>query len=169
MSGFWWGVLVVVALWIFFSMRSSAKTSRSFAVRDAAEPWFQAQGIVGRSITFSIYEDPGLARNPGATVLVGTGQDVRGEPAGFAIEVLPGKGVVEAQLLKPHGIATWHRNASMEARMAGVSLIDVLVAKADSHRSRIAPVNPRTSGSGDCTACGGPVVDGVCWSCGRRS
>lgn len=179
-------------------MRSQSKASRSFAARDAAEPWFQAHGINGHSVTFSTYDDPRLVRNPGATAIVGTGQDTRGDPAGFVIEVLPGKGVVEAQLLVPHGIATWHRNASMEARMVGAPLIDVLVAKANIHRARSGPVNgrdvvnqqvvgessqapfgptprptggsvQRTRGSGDCERCGGPVLDGVCWSCGKKS
>ncbi len=165
MSGFWWGVLVVVALWIFLSMRSKARTSRSFTARDAAEPWFQAHGIMSHSVRFSAYEDPSLARNPGATVIVGTGQDAKGEPAGFVIEVLPGKGVVEAQLLVPHSIASWHSNASMEARMAGVPLIDVLVAKANArpHPRTV----PKPAGSGNCMHCGGPVADGVCWSCGK--
>ena len=167
MSEFWWGVLVVVALWIFFSMRSTAKASRSFVVRDTAEPWFQANGIVGHSIRFSTYEDPCLARNLGATVMVGTGQNVRGDSTGFVIEILPGRGVVEAQLLVPPGVATWLQHASMEARVAGIPLIDVLVAKANARPDTRSVL--KSTGSGGCTHCGGPMEEGVCWSCRRRS
>ena len=183
MSEFWWGILVVVALWIFFSARSKEKGFRSFAARDAAEPWFQVHGINSHSVRFSAYEDISLARNSGATVIVGTGQDARGEPTGFVLEVLPGRGVVEGQLLMPPANATWHKTASMEAKMAGMTLIDVLVAKANhaeqqhavrtknpETRNQLGHSKPNSTSFATCPRCGGPGKDGVCWSreCGAR-
>ena len=94
MSGFWWGVAIVAVLWLFFSMRSRTKAVRSFNAFDEADPWFLNHGINSDSARFSAYDEPGLARNLGATVLVGGGKDAQGERVGFALEVVSGKAVL---------------------------------------------------------------------------
>jgi hypothetical protein len=135
MSVFWWGVAIVAVLWLFFSMRSRAKAVRSFNAFDEADSWFLNHGISSDSVRFSAYDEPGLARNLGATVIVGVGKDARNERVGFALEVVSGKGVVDSEILVSEGIATWHKTASMQAKMSGQPLIDVLVAMAASHRA----------------------------------
>ena len=135
MSGFWWGVAIVAVLWLFFSMRSRTKAVRSFNAFDEADPWFLNHGINSDSVRFSAYDEPGLARNLGATVIVGGGKDAQGERVGFALEVVSGKGVVASEILVPEGIATWHKTASMQAKVSGQPLIDVLVAMAAKHRA----------------------------------
>jgi hypothetical protein len=193
-SGFWWGVLVVVALWIFFSMRSKVNSARAFSAVDEAERWFQAHAINPRSIRFRSYKDRRLVRNQGAIVVVGTARDRQGEPVGFVLEVLAGVGVLEGELLMPSGIATWHKNA---ANIMGVPLIDVLVEKAASHGARYHPPSDTKVQSQEslskspegafrgpysplkdserkpvpaetCPSCGGPARDRVCWSCGAK-
>jgi hypothetical protein len=136
MSGFWWGVIIVATLWLFFSMRSKVKAVRSFAASDEADPWFQKNNINSNSVMFSTYEDPDLARNAGATVIVGSGKNAQGESVGFALEVVPGKGVVSSEILVPYGTATHHRAASMQAKMSGQPLLDVLVEMPANHRAR---------------------------------
>ena len=139
MSAFWWGGIAVAALWLFFSMRSRAKAMRSFAASEEADPWFLKNNIDLRSVMFSTYEDPGLARNARATVLVGGGKNTNGEPVGFALEIIPGQGVVSSEILVPNGIATYHRTASLQAKMSGKPLLDVLAEMAASHRARHPP------------------------------
>lgn len=137
MSTLWWIVIVIaiVVLWFILSLHSKSKTARSFNALDEAAPWFRAQGIDTGSVGFSTYEDPRLARVPGATVLVGYGKTTAGD-TGFAIEVIPNRGVVDSELIEPSGIASHHRTASMQAEMSGQHLLDVLAAMAVAHRSR---------------------------------
>ncbi len=138
MSAFWWGVIFIVALWIFLSIRKKAKEDkafRAFSAFDLAEPWFREHGIESRSVTFGTYEDARLARTPGATVLVGTGK-VSGKDIGFALEILESRGVVDHEILIPYGIGTWHKDASMQAKLLGQPLMDVLITMAASHRAR---------------------------------
>ncbi len=136
MSGFWWGVAIVAVLWLFFSMRSKTKAIRSFSALDEAAPWFLKNNISSGSAMFSTYEDSVLARNSGATIIVGDGKNAQGESVGFALEVLPGQGVVASEILVPYGIATHHKTASLQARMSDQPLLDVLVAMAANHRVR---------------------------------
>lgn len=112
----------------------SGKESRSFDALKEAESWFISNGFDLQSLLFSTYNEAKLTRFSGATILVGTGK-VSNEHKGFAIEVLPTHGVVSSEIINPHGIATHHRTASMQAKMAGKPLIDVLVAMAAAHRA----------------------------------
>lgn len=139
MSTFWLVVIVLViaiaVLWFVSSIRKKSKTVRSFSALDEAAAWFQSQGIDPKSVVFGYYEDQKLVRIPGATVLVGYGK-ASGEDTGFAIEVIPGSGVVASELIKPSGIASHHRQAAMQAKMSGECLLDVLGAMAMAHRSQ---------------------------------
>lgn len=118
--GFWWG---------------KTKAVQSFNAFDEANPWFLNQGIRSDSVTFSTYTEPSLTRNSGAIVLAGVGTNAQGDRVGFALEVVPGKGVVASEILVPDGIATWHKKASMLAKVSGQPLLDILVAMAASHRA----------------------------------
>lgn len=136
MSGFWWGAALVAVLWVFFSVRSKAKAARSFAAFDEAGPWFVKNNISSSSVMFNAYEEPGLARNPGATVIVGNGKNSNGESIGFALEIVSGKGVVASGILVPFGIATQDKTASLQAKVSGQPLLDVLLSMAKNHRTR---------------------------------
>lgn len=136
MSEFIIGAVVVLVLWFFFSTRSKIKMHQVFNALDEADSWFTNQGIKSSSVRFSSYEDPGLAKNAGATVIVGSGNKVDGSRVGFVIEVVGGSGVVESSLIEPSGIATHHRTASHTARMNGMSLIEVLEEMARQHRAK---------------------------------
>jgi hypothetical protein len=136
MSGFWWGVAIVATLWFFFSMRSKTKAIRSFSALDEVDRRFLENNISSGSVVFSAYEEPGLTRNAGATVIVGSGKNAQGESVGFALEVVSGTGVVASEILTPYGIATHHKTASLQAKMSGQPLLDVLVAMAARHRAR---------------------------------
>jgi hypothetical protein len=101
-----------------------------------AKSWFEEHDIDISSVNFGTHEDAGLARNSGATVLVGSGKTSKDEYIGFALEVDPSRGIVDHEILVPHGIASWHKNASMIAKTAGKPLLDVLVAMAADHRTK---------------------------------
>lgn len=136
MSAFWWGVLIVAGLWVFFTIRSRKKAARSFNAIDGADPWLESQDIDPNSVRFSTYEEPALARNLGAMVIVGWGKTKQGDDKAFAIEIKRGAGVVTGEIIVPYGIATWHKNASMQAKLTKQPLIDVLLSMAAQHRSR---------------------------------
>jgi len=126
MSDFWWGALVVAGVWVYFSFRSKVKATGAFSSLNEAEPWLLQRGMRQGSARFSSYDDPGLVRNAGATILVGVAENGSGGLVGFALEVLPGRGVVSSEVLIPYGIATHHKTASMQARASGRPLLDVL-------------------------------------------
>ena len=136
MSGFLWGILIVIAIWVFSSMNSKAKVERVYASSDEADSWFVENNISSNSVMFNSYEEHGLSRNPGATVLVGIGKDLEGESVGFGLEVIPGEGVVSSEKFVPYGIAMHDKEASMQSNMTGQPLLDVLVEKAENHRSQ---------------------------------
>jgi hypothetical protein len=129
MSSFWLGALIVVVCWLFFSFRKNVKAASAFSAANEAAPWLLSQGLAPQSAHFSSYSDPPLLRHAGATVLVGVAKGQNDQTIGFGIEVLPGKGVVSSEILTPHGIASWHRSAALEARSAGLPLLDILKAK----------------------------------------
>lgn len=136
MAEFIIGAFVVLVLWFFFSTRSKVKAHQAFNAFDEADSWFTNQGIKPSSVRFSSYEDPGLAKNAGATVIVGSGDKADGSHVGFVIEVAGGSGVVESSLIEPSGIATHHRTASQTAKINGMTLIEVLQEMARQHRAR---------------------------------
>ena len=51
------------------------------------------------------------------------------------LEIIPGRGVVHEEILVPHGIASWHPNASIKAKMAGRPLVVMLREMAAVHRA----------------------------------
>ncbi len=130
------GTLAVAALWIFFSTRSKDKGMQAFNALDLAEPWFTGNNVVFSSVKFNAYDGPALARNPGATVLVGVGESTGGDKVGFVIEVLSQKGVLVGELLHPYGIALSDRMASMDAARYGKPMIDILLATAEARREK---------------------------------
>ena len=93
------------------------------------EPWFKSKGIKPSSTRHFVYQDPVLAKNPGAAIMVGIAKKEDGTDVGFVFEVIPGQGVVEGVVLQPHGTATYHKLESQYAKMHGMSLMDRLQQK----------------------------------------
>lgn len=124
------------ALWLTYSARKVEKEETSFSALDEAEPWFQKNKINSSSVVFSSYNEPALVRHYHANVLVGVGDDSTGNRIGFALEVVAGRGVMESTILIPSGIATWHKDAAMQAKIANIPLIDVLNKMAEAHKNR---------------------------------
>ncbi|MFQ2328818.1 hypothetical protein ACK32Q_04925 [Aeromonas dhakensis] len=135
MSAFWWGVIAVCAFVVVRKLRAKSKAVQAFAVSDEANPWYVENNIDPSSVVFSTYSDPALARNPDALILVGGGKGPDGKTIGFALEVIPGKGVVSSEIIEPFGIASYHKRASMQSKMSDMPLLDVLVFMAANHRA----------------------------------
>ena len=134
MTKFIIGTLIVLVLWYFFSTRSKARSYLAHAFLGEAEPWLNKEDIKPLSVRYEIYKEPQLAKNEGATALVGSGTKTDGSKVGFIVEVVPGAGVVEGVYLEPYIIASQHVSASRLARMRGVSLIDIMQEMAHQHR-----------------------------------
>ena len=126
-------VVVFVAVAIFLLTRNSG---RSFDPFEEAERWFSLNRLDLDSIVFSAYDEPHLVRAKDAVALVGTATMRDGEDVGFAIEVVEGRGVVEGTILRPSGIATWHRSATATATKSGDSLLGALKTMAKMKASR---------------------------------
>jgi hypothetical protein len=135
MTEFIIGAVVVLILWFLYSMRSHGKAQHAFNAADEAEQWFVKEGIKPSSVLFSVYDEPSLAKNRGATVLVGGGDTLDGKHVGFVLEVLQGSGVVQALYLEPDGIATHHQRGATLAKSSGVSLMDAMNEMARRHRA----------------------------------
>ncbi|WP_396621332.1 hypothetical protein [Marinobacter sp. W-8] len=103
---------------------SKDKAVRSYNASDEAAPWFQSHGINPDSVMFSTYEDPDLTVIPNAVLLVGQGSSISGE-TGFAIEILPGVGVVQAHLFHRPGHASHHKTIAAKAKALGIPFIEV--------------------------------------------
>lgn len=136
MSLFLCGIVVIGVIWFFASMNSQEKAASAFSAFDEAESWFRENKINSDSVNFGAYEQSGLAINYGATILAGTGKKINGDNIGFVIEVIIGRGVVLGKFIEPYGVATWHKNASMQAKVAGKPLVEVLLAMAKAHKEK---------------------------------
>ena len=126
------GAVIIFFLWSFFSRRKKAISS--FDSIDEAESWFNSEGIDFPTLIFNTYNDPQLAKNIGATVIVGFGQKADGKDVGFVIEVVKGSGVVESTYIEPVGIASHHKKAAFMSKTNGKYLIDTLTEMAVLHR-----------------------------------
>jgi hypothetical protein len=136
MSFFLCGLVVLGVIWFFSSMKSQEKAASAFSAFDEAESWFRENQINLDSVNFAAYEQSELAINYGATILAGTGKKINGDKIGFVIEVIIGRGVVLGEFIEPYGVATWHKNASMQAKIAGKPLVEVLQAMAKAHKAK---------------------------------
>ena len=117
-------------------MKSKVASITAFNAKDSATPWFSTHDINPKLVRFNSYDEPLLARNNDAIILVGTGQNSKNENVGFVIEVVSGQGVVDSEILVPEGVATWDRTAARIARQTGKHLMDVLVEMAKAHRAK---------------------------------
>lgn len=96
----------------------------------AANGWFADNGINSESVEFKSYDGAGLARNEGALIIVGVGENRQSESVGFALEVIRGEGVVAGEVLNPHVVASPEYNAARPARVAGLTILDFLIQQA---------------------------------------
>ncbi len=135
MENLFWLLAIIIAAWFFF-IRGSSKTKalKGHEALNEAEPWLSKNGISLSSVVFHYYEEKGLARNPGAGVLVGFGSKQEGGEVGFALEITKGHGVIDSAIIVPYAFARYHRTASMKAKAVGFPLMDILLEMATKHR-----------------------------------
>ena len=117
------GTIFIGVVWLIVSTSRRKKESAAFRAIDVVEPWLVEQGFSFQH--FSTYDDSLLARNHGATILIGDAINSNDEHVGFVAEVAQGR-LIESALLWPSGIASRYREAALEAKDSGRSLIDVL-------------------------------------------
>ena len=117
------GAILMGLIWIIVSINRRKQKFVAFRAIDVVEPWLIEQGFSFQH--FSTYDDSLLARNYGAKILIGDARNSEGEHVGFVAEVAQGR-LIESALLRPSGIATRYREAALEAKDSGRSLIDVL-------------------------------------------
>lgn len=130
------GVVVILVLWFVISIRLNSKSCQTFTAYDEAALWLSNEEIKPSSVFFSTYHEPALAKNPGASVIVGSGDKTDGSPVGFVLEVAQNAGVIEGVYLDPYRIATHHRVAAQAARLNGRYLMDIMKEMASRHRAK---------------------------------
>lgn len=123
MGDFFIGVFVVIGIWVFFKMKSTGDAVNAFEASDDAESWYVENNIIPSTVLFSRYNYDGAAIHSGADVLIGQGKDNNDKTVGFAIEVVPGGGVVRGLILNPASLAGRNRAVASQAKLAGLSLI----------------------------------------------
>ena len=135
MSYFWLTLLAVpILLLISFRIFRALKTARGYVALHAANSWFVDNDINSESVEFEAYDGAGLARNEGALIIVGVGENIQSEFVGFAPEVIRGEGVVAGEILNPHVVASPQYPAARPARAAGLTILDFLIQKAKKQR-----------------------------------
>ena len=120
---FFIGAILVGVIWLIVSINRRKQKFVAFRAIDVVDPWLVEQGFSFQH--FSTYDDSLLARNHGAKILIGDARNSDDEHVGFIAEVAQGR-LIESALLRPFGIATRYREAALEAKDSGRSLIDVL-------------------------------------------
>ena len=135
MSYFWLTLLAVpILLLISFRIFRALKTARGYVALHAANSWFVDNDINSESVEFQAYDGAGLARNEGALIIVGVGENSQSEFVGFALEVIRGEGVVAGEILNPHVVASPQYPAARPARAAGLTILDFLIQQAAKQR-----------------------------------
>ena len=116
--------LVVIWLW----RRARGNTAQNAMAE--ARPWFEMLGLDFDSARFNVHRDAPV-RHPGAVTLVGMAER-GGRPQGFAVEVLPGSGVVAGEFISRQA-SMRGRSLAMQLQMMEhpIPLIDALLAIPD--------------------------------------
>lgn len=117
------GAIFMAVIWFMVSINRRKQKFAAFKAIDVVEPWLIEQGFNFQH--FSTYDDSLLARNDGATIVIGDAKNSDDEHIGFVAEVAEGC-LIESAVLRPYGITTRYREAALEAKDSGRSLIDVL-------------------------------------------
>ncbi|MDH4121955.1 MAG: hypothetical protein OEV94_10220 [Deltaproteobacteria bacterium] len=125
---------------VIYFLRAKARTAAGLVgpMLKEAEGWLTKNNLTSDAVWYTAYSAPGMARTLGATVMVGTSQDHKGQPVGFALEVLPGRGVMAGVMLAPYNIVAHHEEASFRARQSGQPLLDVFQVMAARFRAGLA-------------------------------
>ena len=118
-------VIAILAIWFFIRKSNTEIYDATKEIR----PWFISKNVKPSSVRHYVYDDPLLAKNHGASVMVGLAKKDNDEDVGFVIEVIPGQGVIEGIILQPSGTATYHKLESQYAISHGMSLLDRLHQK----------------------------------------
>jgi hypothetical protein len=133
---YFWLILIAVSVLFLIGFRSfrSLKTARAYVTLHAANSWFVDNDINSESVEFQAYDGAGLARNEGALIIVGVGENSQSEFVGFALEVIRGEGVIAGEILNPHVVASPQYPAARPARAAGLTILDFLIQQAAKQR-----------------------------------
>ena len=136
---YFWIILIAVPLLLLIGFRvvRSLKIAKEHVALYAANGWFVDNGIISETVEFKSYDGAGLARNEGALVIVGVGENRQSESVGFALEVIRGEGVVAGQVLNPHVVASPEYHAAGPARTAGLTILDFLIQQAAKKREMV--------------------------------
>ena len=111
------GVLIAL-YWVFIHNPSKHMLRQENA-------WFKSQDII-EEVQAKTYVDKDLAKNFGASIIIGIGKKKDNTHVGYIYEIIPANGIVEAVILESPEIATNHKLHVQNAKMNGMTLIDSL-------------------------------------------
>ena len=122
--------IACAAALIFFSLwrRSKAEgvqTAKQIAFSHA-EAWLSDKAIQPETVRYDAYFGRPYSLAEDAAVIVGTGSFASGEDIGFVAEVHPRYGILSGKLIRPAGVATWHKQASLRCLSSSLPLATVL-------------------------------------------
>lgn len=140
-------VAVAAAVIFFFMWRASRRNARQandHITSQAISDDLDRAGFVEGSVRYFVYRGRPYALTGGA-VIVGYGRVASGEEVGFLGEVHDQYGSVGFELIRPHGIATWHKQASLRSLETGLPLTTVLKRAAEEHGKQYPRELPATT------------------------
>ena len=125
----WWGFfLMAMGLLGSLLLKRLRRRAAVDGVDDLVKLWFGARGINPASLMFNVHDDARLARHAQAIVVVGVGtRYADAEQVGFVVEIEPGVGVIEGELLMPANLVLRDRAVAHEAKLRRFKLMDGLL------------------------------------------
>lgn len=122
-------IACAVALIFFYLWRRSRAETIQTAKQSAfsyAESWLSDEAIKLETVRYETYFGRPYTLTEDAAVIVGTGSLAAGEDIGFVAEVHPRYGLLSGKLIRPAGVATWHKQASLQCLSSSLPLATVL-------------------------------------------
>lgn len=112
-------------IWGIFSKRG--KPSNVHLSQQENE-WLESEGLLPRSVRYSVYTSAHEVSVPGAKVVVGVGKDRNGTAHGFVYERRL-DGSIDGRILASPAVAMMDKQASLLSKSVGVPMMDTLVSR----------------------------------------
>lgn len=132
-------IACAAALIFFYLWRRSRAETIQTAKQSAfsyAESWLSDEAIKLETVRYETYFGRPYTLAEGAAVIVGTGSLASGEDIGFVAEVHPRYGLLSGKLIRPAGVATWHKQASLRCLSSSQPLTTVLGQMVEKQQQR---------------------------------
>lgn len=127
--------LIGIGIFVFSNMKQKHSYDVADLIRPIINDWVESRNGLLDSVRFSIVDEPSIAENFGARMVVGKFKRKAGADCGFYLEIEAGR-VVLGKIYFPDGITSWHKNMTLEAKMYNRTLHDLLNLAERAHHDK---------------------------------